>query len=234
MRTRILVSSLPVLLIASCGQPGQDEAARSPVVAPRGPSASATPSLSAASSASSAPTELGCSYPVDGATDTAKTVLARFGKDARRETLGGPEGTELKGLVLWGDDRARRVEVVLDEESPNERVAGIRLPNEGSRWRIAGLGLGAPMERVAAANGRAFTLWGFDWDYGGTVSDWRGGKLQALPGGCRLQIMFSYKAQDEVPWELLGDSEIASDHPKLPGIKPYVVELGLNLLQTPK
>lgn len=216
-----LLLALPLLALAACNPAAQPtpepkESAKSVAAAPS-PNAAAKPD-----------NVLSCDWPVNGNKDTAKTVLARFEKDAKRATLGGPEGTEFEGLVLWDDDPARRIEVLLDDESLNERVFGIRLNSQSTHWRLAGLRIGDPMEKAIAANGRAFTLWGFGWDYGGYVSDFNGGKLESMPGGCELDLRFDLEIDIEAPTALLGDRAIQSSDPQFAKAKTRVSELGLN------
>jgi hypothetical protein len=43
-----------------------------------------------------------------------------------------------------------------------------------------GIAPGDAMADVERRNGRPFDLAGFDWDYGGVVSDWHGGRFARL------------------------------------------------------
>ena len=79
-------------------------------------------------------------------------------------------------------------------------------------------------DQVEAINGKPFELAGFDWDYSGTVSDWRGGTLDAPPGGCRMLVRFAAAktapgaAQDAVS----GDQAFSSDDPKMRAVSPAI------------
>lgn len=155
-----------------------------------------------------APQTLSCDWPIkDG--DTAKTVIERFGPAAVRDELDGPEGTTIPGLVLWGDDAGRRIEVLFDEEAPADRIAGWRIA-EGSDWIFAGLAIGDPLARVVAVNGSPFRFYGFAWDYGGYVTDWRGGALDRPDGGCGLSVRLSPNSE-ELPNAMMGEGELSSD-----------------------
>ncbi|MEZ4985865.1 MAG: hypothetical protein R2795_12665 [Saprospiraceae bacterium] len=84
------------------------------------------------------------------------------------------EGYSAPGLVVYPDS-PEEVEILLDEEGG---VMLYRLMQEGSQWATAeGLKIGSTLKALEEANGRPFTFLGFDWDYGGTVTDWKGGKL---------------------------------------------------------
>ena len=178
----------------------------------------------ATASALSAATELTCSAPVKP-TDTAVSLQQRYGDQARAETLYGPEGIEFPGLVLWPDDPARRLEVAFIEEEQHT-VSSVML-GRASNWRIAGLAIGDPLARVNAANGRPFKLWGFGWDYGGTVSDLAGGRLAMLPGGCRVVMAVGPREDIALPDGLVGDRELSSDDPRLEAADVMIHELSL-------
>lgn len=229
MRAAILLLALYACLAASCGQASRDKS-DSPATETKG-TAKATVKTRASETASAADTkfELGCKYPVDGNKDTAATVLARFGKDARRATIPGPEGSEFKGLVLWDKDPARRLELIIDDESKDERIFGLNVRGAGSRWTVAGLSIGSPLAKVVETNGEDLTFWGFEWDYGGYVSDFRNGKLDGKTFGCEVNLRLNLDAQGEEDTEgLIGDTPVNSGHPKLVGAKVTVDELGLN------
>ena len=168
--------------------------------------------------------ELTCSYPVR-ADDTAASLQERYGDEARSETLGGAEGSEFPGIALWPDDPARRLEVFLAENA-RKRVSFVRMGDE-AKWQLAGLALGDPPARVREVNGQAFTFWGFSWDYGGYVSDWSGGRLTALPGGCTPSLRFDVPDAADFPLEIVGDVEVSSDDPLVGRVDARLIELGL-------
>lgn len=168
-----------------------------------------------------------CSYPV-GAGDTLASLQSRYGQQAQAATLGGPEGSEFEGVVLWPDDPSRRLEVIFADDAMRE-VSSVH-PGDGSRWRIAGLALGDPLARARDANGRRFTLWGFEWDYGGYVSDLDGGSLASQPGGCRVLLRFGPGGRGPLPEGVVGEVELSSDDPRLDAVDPRIEELSLGFL----
>ena len=81
----------------------------------------------------------------------------------------------------------------------------MRIAGDGNIWSLGPIHAGTPVAEVNAANGKAFKISGFDWDYGGLVQDWDGGKVPALSGSdCTVQVGFSHEG--ELPQELEGDS----------------------------
>jgi hypothetical protein len=207
-----------VLAVAAC----QPEADRGEPVAEPVERATAAASAPAAPSV---PDEMTCSYPVR-ASDTADTLLRRFGDQARVETIFGPEGIELPGVALWPDDPKRRIEVVFSDEG--RRNVSFAEANGASAWRAAGLVLGDPLAKAQEANGKPFELWGFSWDYGGYVSDFHGGELDALPGGCRAMLRFDVPEEADVPTGILGEVQLSSDDALLAPANARIVELALS------
>ncbi len=128
-------------------------------------------------------------------------------------------------MVLWPADPMRRLEVFFAEDGA-ETVTFVRL-GEKSRWRVADLGLGDSLARVQALNGRPFTFWGFSWDYGGYVSDWAGGRLQRLPGGCTLSLRFEVADGRTLDDAFVGDTAVSSDDPGVHALAAHVDEIGL-------
>ncbi len=54
----------------------------------------------------------------------------------------------------------------------------ILISNESDRWKTAeGIKVGTTLSELNRANGNPFEYAGFDWTYGGTVSNWQGGEL---------------------------------------------------------
>jgi hypothetical protein len=163
-----------------------------------------------------------CAHPVAPG-DSAASIRERYGDDAALAMLPGPEGTEFEGVVLWPNDPSRRVEVLFADYAL-EVLSGVRIGEE-SKWRVAGLGLGATLEDVRAANGGPFELWGFSWDYGGYVTDLMGGKLTALDGDCSVGLRFGPAKDAELPDALMGEQLISSEDPRLPAARATIEEL---------
>lgn len=168
---------------------------------------------------------LTCSSPVKPG-ESAAAIKARFGSQARAMTVNGPEGTEFKALVLWPNDKRRRIEVLFgDEDSRMRKAVALRVQEDLSRWRSGGVGIGSTLQEVVRANGRSVNVSGFGWDYGGAV-DTRDGKLQHLPGGCSLGLVMSESAG--APDGVFGDGvNLNSNDAKLKAARPHVVQMTL-------
>ena len=187
--------------------------------------------LASPASAQPAPPQDGaitCASPV-AADDTERSLKQRYGKDAVVQQLPGAEGETYKGVVLFPKARDRRIEVAFTDDKAG-RVSGLSLRDAGktSLWNVAGVTIGSSLAEVQKANGKPFLVSGFEWDYGGFVTDWKGGTLsRPLQGGCRITIRFSGKAG--APRSLSGDGvKVASDNAALVKFAPVVTEIGVN------
>jgi hypothetical protein len=100
----------------------------------------------------------------------------------------------------------------------------VSVSGEGSLWRGPhNIAIGDDLAQIETSNGRAFTLWGFGWDYGGWVSDWQGGAF-APTQGCAVRVRFQ-AGNDGANAQ--GDSEFASDSAPMRRAAPRVSEFGL-------
>jgi hypothetical protein len=150
--------------------------------------------------------------------DDAASLRRRYGASAvQPASLDGAEGETIPGLVLFGDDPARRLEVLLDDEG-GHGIAALRARGAGSRWRLDnGVTLGMSLAELAARNGRPVGFSGLGWDYGGAISDWQGGKLAPAEGAAVFRSLTLEPcpgaADDDYP---LGDASFRSDDAHYP------------------
>ena len=139
----------------------------------------------------------------------------------------GAEGAKVKASVVYPDESRRRVEVLWHDEAGRSRPATIRAGFK-SQWRtLRGLRIGSELADVEKINGKPFKMLGFDWDYGGRVSDWMGGTLAAVPGGCDFRLAFEpwADAPDAARDKVSGDKAFLSTDPNMRASKPTVSEI---------
>ncbi|MGY3264265.1 hypothetical protein [Lysobacter sp. HA35] len=175
------------------------------------------------SSASTPPARLD---DVASATDTYDTLRERYGDAAiAHETLHGAEGAEAPGWVLFPKDATRRIEVHLDEKAEHPSALYVRKP---SVWtRADGVRTGITTVELERLNGRPFEFAGFGWDYGGVVTDWKGGKLSndgRFVGP--VTLCEPSDSPDDYP---IGDADFMSDLPIVRKLPPTVCEVGIDL-----
>ena len=169
-----------------------------------------------------------------GPLTTRQALEARFGKaNVREETFDGAEGIgTYPALVVFPDDPSRRLELVLDAEDKDAPIQEIRVRAPGSRWRDAsGLRMGMTLSELVALNGAPISFYGLEWDYGGTVQDWHGGRLANAAGAALFRRVTlgarTGTSPDAVP---IGDSVFRSDDARLAGVGDAleVAEFGIS------
>lgn len=151
--------------------------------------------------------------------DTTRAHLeARFGAaNVVPQTLDGAEGSTFEGLVLFPNDATRRAEILLPDDG-SDGVSAIRVTGETSRWKLdTGVHPGMTLADLVALNGQPIVFSGLDWDYGGSVLQWNGGKLEPDEGGLVYRSL-TLTHPDDAPDGAypLGDGEYRSDDPKYP------------------
>lgn len=173
------------------------------------------------------PDAITCSYPVHPG-ESAQGILQRFGKEARREQLEG-EGGAYDAVVLWPDSPEKRLEISFSDDRMEE-VDSVHIGSQSPLWTVAGLKVGTTLEQVEHLNGRPFQLYGFGWDYGGTVFDWNGGALDTIEGGCSVGVLIADRPPMDttLPDELIGERALRSDLPSLKSFKFRVNHLWIS------
>lgn len=197
---------------------------------PAGPATSSSAAPTPASVAAVATpiiNTLDCNSPI-GETESAKALLAKYGKDAVIGELNGAEGATYKGLILYGNDPSRRLKISFWDDAM-EHVSSVSLGEKATAWTgPGGLHLGSSVAEVEAANGKAFSIAGFGWDYGGFATDLKAGKLTGLKGGCSLQLRFDLVGSDQFPDGVTGDGvTLSSGDARFKTFKPVLTELAV-------
>jgi hypothetical protein len=141
------------------------------------------------------------------------------------QEIEGHGGEAWLGTVVYPDDPERRLEILWGDEK-NQRLPGAIWITKESEWRgWRDVHIGMPLETVESLNGNPFKLRDFHTDYAGTVTDWRGGAMERIPGGCRVLLRF--EPDDSGPpgdYEgLVG--ELLSSNPKVHALRLTVSEI---------
>lgn len=226
MRIRpALAMALAGVLLGACG--GAKDAA---VVAP-GDAGGAGSLIENAAEAGAADVSfvLGCKAPFTPDA-TPATLAAHFGREnVIPETVDGPEGQPLNVTAIYPKDPDRRIEVLFANEEERTGLITVMVSQPTSLWKGPGnIGVGASIADVEAANGAAFTVQGFGWDYGGFVSDWKDGKLGGDGGPCRPIVRFQTEGDSVAP-EIVGDGvQPLSNDPAVRKADPKVVLFGIS------
>ena len=153
--------------------------------------------------------------------DTSRVDLDEIygGRNVIDATLPGPEGTEYEGTIVFPDNEEQKIEVIWasEEKSGPEFV---RISGDRTSWQTeTGLTLGMSLKEVQELNGKAFTILGFEWDFGGFVSSFNGGSLDGGPS-----VRFATKEGDDAG-QVIGDAGFLSSLPDLQRLNPTVSEI---------
>ena len=201
---RAIMSLGPVLasaiaLLGACG--GEEAAAPIPTVTPE---ASGPMENAAEASAANVAFVLSCGAPFNREA-TPATLAAVFGREnVVPETIDGPEGEPMNVTAIYPNDPERRIEVSFANEEERTDLVAVTVRDHASQWKgQGGYSFGDGIEAVEKANGGPFAVSGFEWDYGGFVTDWKGGKLKEA-GGCATTVRFAPEATDIAP-TIMGD-----------------------------
>jgi hypothetical protein len=170
--------------------------------------------------------------------DTTEVQLrARFGPEnvstGSVPDPNGAEGDRTEGTLLFAKDSDALLEIAWNDPVGKRQPAAIgRLATHG-RWRTSsGISLGTDLRTIEKLNGRPFSLLGLGFDMQGTVTSWRGGRLEAQSSvdchvGIRLRVDSSADgaAMAALERQVTGDRVFSSGHPAMQALNPTVYEL---------
>ena len=136
---------------------------------------------------------------------TTKSALNKlYDKGNIRETI--------KGTEVIFDNTADNITIEWNDGNLTPKI--IRIKNLNSNWKTKeGVGIGSTIKEVEKANGKPFTIYGYEIDayLAGTVKNWNSGNLQGL----KLQFKITKEIPVEVYMEMMGDRGILSNNPLL-------------------
>ena len=143
------------------------------------------------------------------------------------QQIGTGEGETERGVVLFPSDPRRRIEVLFWGGTMHGPKS-VAFSDARAPWTVAGIRLGDSLESVNRRNGRGMTMQMFGADYGGTVNDFGGGTLAGVLGDCEPAVVFAFDGKAVLAKSLMGDGEIASDHPEIGTARAFVDVLGIH------
>jgi hypothetical protein len=147
-------------------------------------------------------------------------------KNVEYGEVAGPGGSKLNATILFPKDPKRHLEVLWTNEAGRSDTSLIVITGQSTWSGPKGLKLGLALAALEKLNGKPFKLSGFDQPEGSAVTDWQGGALATLPGGCKVGIKFAAdrKAAADVVAAAAG-ADLASDDAKIRAAKPTVAEI---------
>lgn len=136
------------------------------------------------------------------------------------------EGKKLMASVLFPKDPKRRLEVWWDNEASRTGTYLIVINGQSTWSAPKGVKLGLQLAALERLNGKPFKLQGFGKGSEASVSDWQGGALASLTGGCKVGV--SLRADPKAPPGALdqaGAAELVSSDAAVKAVKPAVAEI---------
>jgi hypothetical protein len=209
--------------------PGQIQRAQEPEPPPPLPGAQPPPPKAPAkiTAAGEPPARsIACSGPFSRESSHLKLATIYTSQNVAFTNVEGPDGTTVMASVLFPKDAKRRLEVWWQDEAARTGTYLIVINGESTWVAPKGLKLGLPLAAIEKLNGRPFKLKGFDKD-GSTVTDWQGGALAQLPGGCKVgvRMMPDPTAPAASRGAASGNREFASSDAHMRAVKPAIAEI---------
>src|SRR6516165_1258401 len=135
-------------------------------------------------------------------------------------------GTKVAASVIFPDDPQQRLEVWW-KNAPSSGTYLIVINGQSDWTAPGGLRLGVTLAELEKLNHKSFKLKGFDKDGIAAISDWGGGELASLAGGCNNGV--SLRADPKVSAKIIGalspNKEYVSSNPQMRAAKPTVSEI---------
>lgn len=118
-------------------------------------------------------------YLRENAASEAELVRTYGRENVQTKNIHIAEGDFESGTVLFAKDRANSVEILWKDSTRREIPKRIQISGDKSAWATRqGITLGTTLKELEQMNGRPFVLFGFGWDYAGSVLSWKGGRLE--------------------------------------------------------
>ncbi len=165
--------------------------------------------------------------PILGHTTSEKNLIGYFGAtNVKHQKVSLGEGETADGTVIYPNDAKRRASFVWKNTKKRDVPEIIFVCDKPSLWRLPNeITTGTTLIELEKLNGKPFKLSGFDWDNGGNVLSWNGGKLESLlksKSGKVSATLQLVPTSTHYPDELIGDREILSSNANMHKLNPAV------------
>ena len=195
--------------------------------ASRGTDAVAEPRTGGRISRTAAPYVVSCSGVFGRDSSQVKLAMAFRSRNVTFTQVDAASGRKTMASVVFAKDPKRRLEVWWSKPS-NRSDTHLIVINGTSEWTAPGeVRLGLTLAELQRLNGKPFKLSGFDKGNVATLSNWNGGTLASLAGGCRIGV--SLRAASTAATSAIGalpaDREFSSADAALRSVNPTVSEI---------
>ncbi len=206
-------------------QPGQTSPAPDPAAVPPYPLEGEAVSTPPAAPAT--PHTVACSESFGKDSSHLKLAMGFGFSNVTATDIEAKDGTKVAASVIFPDDPQQRLEVWWRDATSHSGTYLIDITGQSDWTAPGGLRLGLTLAEVEKLNHKSFKLKGFDKNGVATTSDWGGGELASLAGGCNAAL--SLRADPKVSAKIIGalspNKEYASSNPQMRAAKPTVNEI---------
>jgi hypothetical protein len=195
-----------------------------PVTATAEPAAGATPKAGAAIAGARV---VACSGVFSKDSSHLRLAMTFDSRNVTFTDVDGDNGAKVPASVLFPNDPKRRLEVWWTNPAARNTTYLIVINGKSTWTAPGGMKLGLSLAQLEKLNHKPFKVKGFDKDGTATVSDWDGGALATLAGGCKsgLSLRADPKVTPDTVTALSADKEYSSSDPELRAAKPAVSEI---------
>lgn len=155
-----------------------------------------------------------------------ESLIGMYGRSSFTfETQWFAEGTEERRVVVLFPDTKNAITFVMKDQGMMAYPEFVEFYNDSADWRVKhDITIGTTLEELVELNGEPISFAGFDWDYGGTIFNYNGGKLADMCAHLRLsyKLKEGMKVEDTSYENILGDQELTSESPDLDDFIIYV------------
>jgi hypothetical protein len=136
-------------------------------------------------------------------------------------------GGKIQASVIYPNEPKRRLEVWWNNPASRSDTYLIVINGQSNWIAPKGVHLGLGLQALEKLNKKPFKLKGFNKDNIAAVSDWQGGALATLPGGCKfgINMMPDPKATAEARSAVTADKDFDSNDAAMLAAKPIVGEI---------
>jgi hypothetical protein len=170
---------------------------------------------------------------ISAATTTQDLIRMYCKENVVETTIQDEIGEDEAVTELFPSDPLRRA--VLEWAVPDKRrtLMSVTISGTKSLWTtVHGISLGRTLKELERLNGKPFVLFGFAWDYAGTISSWDGGSLAAelkeVDEAGRVILRLDCKPsqyQQKSFHSVEGDRQFSSSNPAMQQLNPSVYEM---------
>lgn len=195
-----------------------------PVTSAAAPAAAATPKAGAAIAAARV---VACTGVFSKDSSHLRLAMTFDSRNVTFVDVDGDNGAKIPASVLFPNDPKRRLEVWWTNPAARDQTYLIVINGKSTWTAPGGMKLGLNLAQLEKLNHKPFKLKGFDKAGTASVSDWDGGALSTLAGGCKsgLSLRADPKVAPETVAALSADKEYSSSDPELRAAKPTVSEI---------